>query len=199
MTRKTSRTTVLTVAGCALALAAVGGTSYAAGQITGQQIKDKTLGPDDLLVRVASKQVDDEAIGGFSTSSATALTVQIKAPTKGYLVVTASSDVYDSVSDVYTDCWISLNGKYARGSLRTVHITADDREQNCGTNVTIPVAAGKKTVSFDADGGLNTVYDETTLSAEFIPFNGNGKRPSKKEIKNALDKAAPAKADRSNR
>ncbi|MFT3874352.1 MAG: hypothetical protein QM714_17180 [Nocardioides sp.] len=199
MTRKASRTTVLTVAGCALALAAVGGTSYAAGQITGKQIKDKTLGPNDLLVRVASKQVDDNAIAGFSTGTATALKVQVTAPTKGYVVVTASSDVYDFSAPTYTNCWISLNGHYARGSERSVHITADDQEQNCGTNVTIPVGAGKKTVSFDADGGSNTIYDETTLSAEFIPFNGNGKRPSKSEIKNALSKAAPSKADRSNR
>ncbi|MFN8195892.1 MAG: hypothetical protein U0R80_16640 [Nocardioidaceae bacterium] len=193
MTRSSSRKTVLTVAGCALALAAVGGTSYAAGQITGGDIKDKTLGPNDLLVRVASAQVDDDAVSGV-TGQTVALKVKIVAPTKGYLVTVASSDVFDSSSATFANCSINLGPAYVFGTERSIELDpGTNQEENCDTNVSIPVKAGPHVVKFMADPGeTTTIFDETTLQVEFVPFNGVGKPPTNAEINGAIQPVVKA-------
>ena len=199
MIRTASRSTVLTIAAAALVLTAAGaGAGYAAGQITGKDIKDKSLGPTDLLVRVAAKQGDDDAIPSGSTAPRKALQVKIKAPTKGYLVVTASSDVFDfAASQEQTSCAIAVDDKYAKGSYRSIEVGGADTETNCETNVTVPVAAGAHTVAFYADVlDAGVTYDETALSAEFIPFNGVGKAPTNTQIHAALGDPA-FKASRS--
>ncbi|HQR28473.1 MAG TPA: hypothetical protein PLP61_15625 [Nocardioides sp.] len=196
MVSKRSRTTVLAVTGCALALAAVGGTGYAAGQITGSQIKDKTLGPNDLLVRVASKAVDNDAIPAGTAGTFPALKVTITAPTKGYLVATASTDAFDYAAEVDAFCFLRLGSKYVLGTNREIAFNGngnpgDDPEQDCVTNATIPVKAGKKTVSFVGSVGATTTFDESALQVEFVPFNGQGKRPTAGQIAGALGRSLP--------
>lgn len=63
--------------------------------------------------------------------------------------------------------------------------------------MTVPVKAGAHTVTFYAEYITPVVaYDETTLSAEFIPFDGNGHSPTNKAIHAALgDPAFTAKTD----
>jgi hypothetical protein len=194
MARASSRSIVLAVAAAAMALALIGTASYAAIVITGKQIKDKTLGPNDLLVRVASAQVDDDAVTD-TVATTVALKVKIVAPTKGYLVTTASSDVFDNSDTVSSSCYIQMGAKYALGSYRTIYLdSGTNGEENCETNITIPVGAGPHVVKFMAQpGSVTTVFDETALQVEFVPFNGVGKQPTNKEIRNALDKVVTAK------
>jgi hypothetical protein len=188
MARASSRSIVLAVAAAAMALALIGTASYAAIVITGKQIKDKTLGPNDLLVRVASAQVDDDAVTN-TTAPTTALKVKIVAPTKGYLITTASSDVFDYGTASSSGCDIQVGDKYAKGSFRSISSDPTvNPEEDCVTNVTIPVAAGQYTVKFMAfPGETTTTFDETALQVEFVPFNGVGKQPTAKEIKRALE------------
>ncbi len=200
MARASSRSIVLAVAAAAMALALIGTASYAAIVITGKQIKDKTLGPNDILVRVASAQVDHDAVIG-TTAGTVALKVKIVAPTKGYLVTTASSDTFNYADASFSSCAIDVGPKYALGSFRS--ITSDptiNPEEDCSTNVTIPVAAGPHVVKFMAfPGATTTTFDETALQVEFVPFNGVGKAPTKAEINGALSTKAPQVGARANR
>jgi hypothetical protein len=183
MSHSITRTT-LTLGAAAIVLAAGSmGAGFAAGQLTGKDIKDKTLGPNDLLVRVAAVQNDDDTGINF-TGSKRLLKVVVQAPTKGYLAVTASSDVFN------------LGNAYALGSDRAISLDdAANNEENCETNVTIPVAAGKHVVSFWAfSQSTELIFDETALQAEFFPFNGVGKQPTKREITGAIEH--PVKAGR---
>jgi hypothetical protein len=189
MAHPASRSTVLTIAVSVAALSVVGTSAYAAGRITGSDLKDKTLGPDDVLVRVAAKQNDGPTLTGV-TGPQTALSVSITAPTKGYLVVEGSSDVHSSAVGSFAQCFITLDDHYVLGSYRTIGLDASsgNAEEDCITGVTFPVAAGKHKVRLRAViPHITTVFDKTALSAQFVPFNGQGKRPSKAEITAALE------------
>lgn len=195
MSHSITRTT-LTLGAAAIVLAAGSmGAGFAAGQLTGKDIKDKTLGPNDLLVRVAAVQNDDDTGINF-TGSKRLLKVVVQAPTKGYLAVTASSDVFNLGVPTDADCSIHLGNAYALGSDRAISLDdAANNEENCETNVTIPVAAGKHVVSFWAfSQSTELIFDETALQAEFFPFNGVGKQPTKREITGAIEH--PVKAGR---
>ena len=86
---------------------------------------------------------------------------------------------------------------YGHRSRRTISVGFSNPEPNCGSDVTVPVKAGAHTVTFYAEYITPVVsYDETTLSAEFIPFDGNGHSPTNKAIHAALgDPAFTAKTD----
>jgi hypothetical protein len=50
----------------------------------------------------------------------------------------------------------------------------------CSTNTVVPVDAGNHTIDLEAlDVGPGTNFDQTTLSAMFVPFDGNGAPPTK--------------------
>lgn len=197
MTRAASRSTVLTIAAAALALSAVATTGYAAGRITGADITDKTLGPDDVMVRVASAQVDNGAATGV-TGTQPLLRVTVQAPTKGYLVVTASSDVFNIGVLTGAECWVDLGGKYAFGSSRFISLDeAGNNEENCATNITIPVAGGRHVVRFMASiQSPDLMFGATSLQAEFVPFNGTGGRPTAAQIKAAVGSRQTKATDR---
>ena len=131
MTRSTARTTALSVAVTLVALSLVGSAAFAAGQVTGKDIKDKTLGPGDLLDRVAYKTNDNDTLRGI-TGTQPALRVTITAPTKGYLVVTASSDNYSVGIPAIAACAIDLDGHYVLGSRRSIQLdqAQDNGEEN---------------------------------------------------------------------
>lgn len=186
MARSASCSTVLTIAAAALALSAVGTTAYAAGQISGNQIKDKTLGPNDLLVRVAYGRVDGGAASGQEGDYQLTRAV-ITAPTKGYLVVTGSSDVSDDINPSMARCWVHVGSKLVRASERLTELDpAGHSQDTCSTSVVIPVSAGSKNVRFMGELDQDTTsFDATTLQVTFVPFNGTGKRPTNAEIASA--------------
>ena len=48
------------------------------------------------------------------------------------------------------------------------------RGNDCATNTTVPVAAGAHTVTFSSGAAATTHWNNTTLEAVYIPFNGTG-------------------------
>lgn len=199
MSRARPSGSVVAIVIASLALVtALSGTAYAALVITGANIKngtvtsadlknnsvrgvdlkDRSLLGADLLVRVASASADDNAVTG-TTAPTPALQTSIKAPVKGFLVITASSDAYSS-TDNYADCWIAVDGGAVRNSERSLQFTsASNSEQDCATNTTVAVRAGVHAVALMADPlGADVVFDESHLSVVFVPFDGKGKYPT---------------------
>jgi hypothetical protein len=119
------------------------------------------------LIRVAESHINNNAVVGPATN-AVARSVTIYAPKNGYLVMTASSDVYGS-PDTDT-CELRLDG--------TITLSASDTESNCGTDSAWPVAKGTHTVDFVATNpAAGVIYDETTLEVMFVPFDAYGSVP----------------------
>jgi hypothetical protein len=186
---------VAVVVACLALVAALAGSAYAAititgkdiknDTVTGQDLKDRSLRGGDLLVRVASAQIDNDAVTGLN-GNATALTVNITAPTKGYLAITASSDTFNFTASDTISCWISVDGTDAESSFRTSElnqIEGSNTEENCNTDVTEPVDKGKHVVRLRVSAErTSTVFDETTLRAIFIPFGPTGKFPTQFDI-----------------
>lgn len=187
-----ARSSRLAVAMSAVALTcSLAGGAYAAGLITsadikndsvkGVDIKDGSLSGADVQVRVASNQVANNAVTG-TTGDSVVVQTSITAPAPGYLAITASSDTYNQTDSDTLDCWIRLDGKNSGSSYRTTTLdgaAGANLEENCGTDVVLPVKKGKHTVKFMGyNGSSNTTWDESTVRAIFIPFGATGKAPS---------------------
>lgn len=138
---------------------------------------------DDLhaneLIRVAFDSETDDALTGVTLGDA--LTVEIVAPTAGFLVVTASADVYGTADDFLT-CSIWVDGDQLAESNRALELDPPDAgEQNCATNaVYTTVFGGDHVVDFYFAGleSATTTVDEASMHVLFIPFNGTGAQPT---------------------
>jgi hypothetical protein len=130
------------------------------------------------LIRLSQKQVDNDAFAGGG--SGTVLKTSIKAPKKGYVFVVASSDVFNLTNPDRFQCFISLNGTVLNSSFREIQLSPADNneEMDCGTQVAWPVKPGKYVARFETTStDAQTHYDETTIEAMFVPFNGSGAVP----------------------
>ncbi len=130
------------------------------------------------LIRVASaKSVNNSRVD----TSGVVLTTSISAPTAGFLVIDASSDVFRFSSTVgFPTCFIRVDGTFDIASERAMRLDAgSNTEEDCATNTVIPVAAGEHTVNLEAEFMTSgTTFDESTLSALFVPFDGSGQGPA---------------------
>jgi len=132
----------------------------------------------DELVRFAGAHEDNDALVGVSGIAAT---VEITAPRGGYLVISASSDVYnyDSLDDLR--CEIEVNGSEIDSSTRQIQLSDADNnaEEDCSTDAYYTtVLGGDFTVDFTfTDVNVHTVVDETVLNVIYIPFGGEGNTP----------------------
>lgn len=132
------------------------------------------------LARVAKAVDDDAALVGEGT----VLTTTINAPSSGFLMIDASSDVfnYNESDDVL--CFIELDGSRVVSSARELHLDAGagvNKEEDCSTNTVVPVQGGTHTVDLEADSFLDltsTTFDESALSVLYVPFDGSGNQPS---------------------
>ena len=130
------------------------------------------------LVRFAGAHEDNDALVGVSGGAAT---VDITAPRGGYLVISASSDVYNNVTVDGIRCVIEVNESEIDSSTRSIEVSDADNngEENCSTDAYYTtVLGGDFTVDF-AFGGVHasTVVDETVLNVIYIPFGGEGNAP----------------------
>jgi hypothetical protein len=146
---------------------------------------DKVDGKDaNQLVRVASFAGQSPLADGTSGKVAT---TTINAPAPGFLVIDASSDVSNNGESAFPQCFIRVDGFPASGSRMIMQLNESqgsvNTQEDCATNAVVPVAAGTHTVDLEgvADGN-NTLWEETTLSAIYIPFNGSGASPSSAAI-----------------
>ncbi len=131
------------------------------------------------LIRLSRKAVEGDAFTGGG--SGVVLQTKIKAPKRGLLFMMASSDVFNLTNADRFQCLISVNGTDLSASFREIQLSPADNneEMNCDTEIAWPVAAGTYTVAFETTGtDTQTVYDETTIEALYVPFNGTGAVPS---------------------
>jgi len=155
---------------------AAGGTAAVAAVVNANKLNGYRA---NQLIRVAA--VNSKATGLLDGALQTA---SISAPGKGYLVITASSQIDDSlgINNGTIGCWLALDGTKLSASVRRFSLTPAGAVtyQSCATNVSWPVAKGKHTVSLVTDNpdGLATSYGPTTISVLYEPFNGTGGVPT---------------------
>ncbi len=144
--------------------AALGGTAVA---ISSKKVKKVVK---QYATRVAHAEKAGALIGPPSGSTENALTAQIQAPRKGFLYVTAGSDVFGS-GDFLT-CAIAVDGTPDQFTRRSIDL-AQDNEDNCATNGVEKVTRGTHTVSLQADARLaSTVFDNSSLDVLWVPLSG---------------------------
>ena len=187
------------------AAATITGKDVKNGSLTGKDVKNSSLKGKDLkdgsvadadlgplslsgsenLVRVASASKVALAVSG-TTSPTDALTVNITAPAAGYLVIWGSSDAFNPTDSVSEACHLTVDGSALNASFRSISFGGNENineEENCSTDSTVPVTAGPHTVALRVDpSSTNSVYDEATLQAIFVPFGGTGLPPTAKQV-----------------
>jgi hypothetical protein len=113
-------------------------------------------------------------------------TTKITAPTQGFLVIDASSNVINVSESDLVACSLQVDNKFATGSARQIELNANqfaNRREICSTNSVVPVAAGTHTIDFEAEIiNPNTRFFDTALSALYVPFDGSGAPPSSAAI-----------------
>jgi len=148
--------------------------------LTGADIKDGSLTGGDVQIRFATASTDDDAVTN-TTDATVALTTSITAPSRGYLVINAGSDVYDygTASDS-SFCWIDVDGTTLDSTNRQIALDPSvNPEEDCSTGGSVVVKAGVHTVEFMAEPGqTTTTFDESNLDVLFVPFDSTGKTPS---------------------
>jgi hypothetical protein len=127
----------------------------------------------DQLVRSAFSQIDNDALVGPSGPAAVRSTT-IEAPTSGYLLVNAGSDVFGGPTT--GRCGIRVNGTLILSSEREWQLGAGNTEEDCTTESTAQVPAGTHTVDLFAVNGIaaGARYDEAELQILFVPFGASG-------------------------
>jgi hypothetical protein len=129
------------------------------------------------LVRSAFSQIDDNALVG-PTGPGTVRTTTITAPTNGFLLVNAGSDVFGGPGT--GRCVIRVNGTVIASSEREWELGANNTEEDCTTETTAAVTTGAHTVDLFAIDGVPaaTRYDEAELQVLFVPFGTTGAQPT---------------------
>lgn len=127
------------------------------------------------LNRVAFAQASNDALVG---TSGKVLSTTITAPGPGYLVISASSDVYNLVADNPSlQCLLTVNNAPIGSSWREVRLMVDTNpETNCATNaVHVVPSAATFAVALEASAVFpDTHFDESTLVVQYVPFGPMG-------------------------
>jgi hypothetical protein len=192
---RTSLPAIAIAMSCIALVAALAGSAYAAGLITGRDVKNDSLtGRDvkngslkgaELLTRVASAATPGEALIGASGRHQLLMT-NIVAPVPGFLVITGSSDIYNYTDNDNISCWIRVDARVSESSERTIQLNyanSVNQEENCATDVAVPVRKGPHAVRLMSyNESTNTIFDETTLEAVFVPFGPSGKAPTSFQV-----------------
>jgi hypothetical protein len=129
------------------------------------------------LVRVASAGVDSDALVEVD---GTALSTTIAAPSAGFLVINAGSDVVvtEPEADVAVECSIEVDGTESLPSVRTISLGADNTEEDCTTETVVQAGAGNHDVDFEyADVGPSTTVGASSLQVLFVAFGATGALP----------------------
>lgn len=140
------------------------------------------------LIRVASFNGDSPLPDG---QDGTVATTNITAPAPGFLVITAGSDLFNFDQFDKVTCFIEVDGTQAPGSEMIIDLNGDaevNEEEDCSTNAVVAVSAGQHAVDLEADVGRpGTKFDQTALSAIYVPFGSTGAPPSQAAISAAQD------------
>jgi hypothetical protein len=126
----------------------------------------------NALIRTAFANTATIALGPGVDGNA--LTTSINAPTSGFLVMTASSDL--STGPVVGDEVVGslvLDGTDLLSADRAVELTTNDNVA-FSVNATRQVGAGSHTVSLEAESNDSTTFDNSELNVLFVPFGAAG-------------------------
>ena len=127
------------------------------------------------LTRFAYNTDDNNALVG---ASGTVISTTITAPTRGWLRITASSDVFGTAASA-TVCNLDVDGTNIASSFRTIAFEGSAFEDDCSTNAGYFTCGGTHTVSLEASFvAATTTYDEANIEVTFHPYDGSGNRPS---------------------
>ncbi len=134
------------------------------------------------LSRVAYAVATNDAWVGDGTNG-DILTTTINAPIDGFLVISASSDVFSYSVDDSPGCAIELNDAVVSSSRRQIEVNGTgsvNREEDCSTQTVVPVMAGDHEVSFvtTLSPATGVTYDESALTVMFVPFDAQGNPPT---------------------
>ena len=180
------RTHLTTIVVAMVVAAVTAGGAAVAGQIVNA---DKVDGYHANQLTRASRAVSNGVpLRARRGDSGTVLTADISAPKKGFLVISASSDVWApnflrGGTQFSYDCWIGMDEGYLNASVRTSQVDPSaDGEDNCATNIAWPVASGQHEVRLEYDTGGTVIFDESALDVVYVPFNGTGKVPDPKPV-----------------
>lgn len=129
------------------------------------------------LTRVAYAVADNNALAGDGVET-DILETTITAPIDGFLVITASSDVFGAANTLV--CGIQVDTDYVLSAERVFVLSAGNTEVDCSTSTVVPVTAGDHTIKFLQPFAVPTgvFYDESALSVLFVPFDGQGNAPT---------------------
>jgi hypothetical protein len=136
------------------------------------------------LTRVAYEVATFSAFTGDGATNGDILSTSITAPVDGFLIISASSDVFFYSTDSGTlGCGLELDGATVASATRQIELnggTAVNQEEDCDTETVVPVMAGDHTVAFVTrfTPASGVVFDESTLWALFVPFDGAGNTPT---------------------
>jgi hypothetical protein len=110
-----------------------------------------------------------------SGSNGTMLTRTIEAPGRGLLTIVASAEViYPPASDQF-ECSLQMDDRDIANSVRVLQANgAVGAEDNCATNATRPVTAGRHKIDLEATNVSAADFGAAELSVIFAPFNGSG-------------------------
>jgi hypothetical protein len=130
------------------------------------------------LLRVAHAEVPNapEVNGDILTTS-------VKAPRAGLLVIQGGLEVDGIVGNGSTFyCSLALDSSWVQGSERAVSSQLGGPSAifgSCESSVTVPVDAGTRTVALRVVGldTANLYLGNASLSALYVPFDGDGKVP----------------------
>ena len=133
------------------------------------------------LVRVASAGADGDVLVGVDDTvvSGTALSTEIAAPSTGFLVINAGSDVTNvPPADLLVECFIEVDGTESAPSARTIQLGSGNAEEDCTTATVVQVTAGDHSVDFEyADVDTGTTVGASSLQVLFVPFGATGALP----------------------
>jgi hypothetical protein len=121
------------------------------------------------LIRLSRSQTDDDAIVRHGLDHVARVTT-IGAPRRGFLSITASTDVNGGTAS--GRCWIELGGTFFAASDRIY--VPDDNEEDCAARVAMPVGRGRHEIRFFGNPDSGTTFDGAAQAILFAGFNGNG-------------------------
>jgi hypothetical protein len=174
------------------------GAKLANDTVTGAQVNESTLGtvPRAEHANTSTSATNANTVGGHAANSlvrvasagsgtpvlvgvdGTALTTPIDAPSAGFLVINAGSDVSNVPPADIVNCFIAVDGAQSPPSARTIELSAENTQENCTTETVVQVAAGNHVVNFEYTGlDTGTTVGASSLQVLFVPFGGTGALP----------------------
>lgn len=148
-----------------------------AGKVAAKMIKQASPRVGASIVPDGPVDPTVAAADGMFTSTS------VTAPAPGYLMLSASAGLFNATTDNTMLCFLRLGTTDLASSNRRIsHNGAQNvnEQEDCATETVVPVNAGTYTVEFRYAGASpgNTAYSAVVLSALWVPYNGQGAKPT---------------------